>query len=243
MRFFTFFLLAFLSVATPTVHANPFVKTETNADKSTRLDLAITASEDVTPDLALITASVVTEAKTATEARSKNAEKMLEVMTALKATEIAKNDIQTSGISLNPQYRYENNQAPMITGYQANNTVSIKIRDISKTAEVIDIVISKGVNQLNGPSFDVAKPEIILDRLRAKAMANARARADIYAKAAGLKISHIIGISEGGAGYMPPMPFPQARAEMMSASAAAPTQISAGLITLSLPLTVSFALE
>src|SRR3546814_7768314 len=78
---------------------------------------------------------------------------MNKVMAAIKAAGIAEKDIRTSGISVNPQYKYGDNQPPTITGYQASNTVNIKVREIDKLGEVLDALVANGTNQVNGPSL------------------------------------------------------------------------------------------
>ena len=88
-----------------------------------------------------------------------NAVQMDKVMAAIRAAGIAERDIQTSGINLNPQYKYVENQPPSIVGYQASNNVNVKVRDLSKLGKVLDALVANGANQINGPSFEVDKPE------------------------------------------------------------------------------------
>ena len=168
-----------------------------------------------------------------------NATQMDKVMAAIKAAGIADRDIRTSGISLNPQYKYVENQSPAITGYQASNTVDIKVRDISRLGKVLDALVASGANQVNGPSFEIDQPEPVYDQARRDALEKAQARAQMYAKALGLKVRRIVSIDEGG-GYRPPMPMPMmamARAKTESDTAVAP-----GETTLSANLNVVFEL-
>ena len=89
----------------------------------------------------------------------------------------ADRDVQTSAISLNPQYRYGENVPPVITGYQAANQVSIRFRDVKRSGAILDTLVAQGANQITGPSFDLDQPDAALDEARGQAVAKARARA------------------------------------------------------------------
>jgi hypothetical protein len=103
-------------------------------------------------------------------AMGQNAEQMAKVMAAIKGAGIAEKDIQTSGINLSPQYRYVENEAPKITGFQASNTVNLKVRDIAKLGKVLDALAAQGSNQINGPSFEIDQPEPVYDEARLAAL-------------------------------------------------------------------------
>lgn len=175
------------------------------------------------PDLAIFSAGVVTQAKTAGEALTANAQRMDAVIAALKRAGIAERDIQTSTLTLQPQYtqprppepypRREPGgaviepaepQAPRIIGYEARNSVQVRVRRLGEMGRVIDTLVSAGANQVDGPSFTVEEPEPALDEARVAAMQRARERAELYARAAGLRVGRIISISEQG-GYFPVM--------------------------------------
>ena len=192
------------------------------------------------PDVATISAGVVTQAADGNAAMRQNAEQMDKVMAAIRAAGIADKDIQTSGIGLNPQYRYAENEAPKITGYQASNTVSIKVRDLPKLGKVLDALAAQGANQINGPSFEIDQPEPVRDEARLAALKKAQTRAETYAKALDLRVRRIVSISEGGGGLRPPMPM------MMRANAAdgfaKETSVSPGETSLSVSLDVVFEL-
>ncbi len=165
---------------------------------------------------------------------------MNRVVAALKRAGIADRDIQTSSINLNPEYRYADNQPPVLTGYRASNQVNVRFRDIAETGKILDALVAEGANQINGPSLEIDKPEAALDEARQAALTAARARADLYAKALGKKVSRILSISESGASQ--PMPI-IVTARMMSRDAAAESKIVPGEQTLSISLSVSFELE
>ena len=204
--------------------------------------LSVSASADAkrVPDVANISTGVVTQAIDANAAMRANAVQMDKVMAAIRAAGIAERDIQTSGINLNPQYNYKDNAPPTITGYQASNTVSVKVRDLSKLGKVLDTLVAQGANQVNGPSFEVDKPDEAYDEARVGALKKAQSRATTYADALGLKVRRIVSISEGGSSMPRPMPMMR----MMSADAgmAKETSVAPGETTLSVSLEVVFEL-
>jgi uncharacterized protein YggE len=204
----------------------------------TRLDIVATGEVTRVPDVARINAGVVTQAPTATAAIAQNARQMASVRAALKTAGIADRDIQTSNISLQPDYRYAENQPPQLTGYRASNEVSVRFRDIARTGRILDALVAEGANQINGPSLEIDRPEAALDEARTAAIATARARAELYARALGMRVIRVIGVSETGA--VVPMPRPMAR---LQAADAATANIDAGEQRLSVALTVSFELR
>jgi uncharacterized protein YggE len=171
---------------------------------------------------------------------SDNARRMSAAVAALKKAGVADRDIQTSSLNLNPQYRYGENMPPVITGYQASNQVSVRFREIKRAGTILDTLVAVGANQINGPSFGIDKPEAALDEARTAAIAKARARADLYARAAGLSVKRILTISEAG-GYSPPPP-PMVMMRSME-KAQADTAIEAGEQRLAVSVTVSFELQ
>jgi uncharacterized protein YggE len=203
--------------------------------------LTVTASADVAraPDQLRMTAGVLTTAATAAEAMTANAARMNAVLAALKAAGVTDRDVQTTGLSLNPQYRYEQNQSPILTGYQARNSISLRTLKLADAGKLIDVAIKAGANEVQGPEFTLANPDAALDEARVAAVAKARARAELYAKAAGLKVKRIASISEGvGA----PEPGPRPLMRMAMAEAAAPP-VQPGELSLSAQVTISFELE
>lgn len=215
---------------------------------STLLTVSAEGRSTRTPNLATFSAGVTTQAKTASEALTANSADMNRVMAALKRAGIADRDIQTSNLSLNPIYQPQRPMPdgtyqpaePTIIGYQVTNMLNIRQRDIAQSGRVIDTLVAAGINQINGPSFEVDKPDEALDEARVDAMKKARARADLYAKAAGLKVARILTITEGG-GYYPQPPViyaKSARADMASA----PTPVSPGEMAMNANVSVAFEL-
>lgn len=205
--------------------------------------LTISAQGAVTraPDIATLSTGMVTQAVDANTAMRANAEQMTKVVAAIKGAGIAERDVQTSGVSLHPQYKYSDNQPPTITGYQASNTVTITVRDIAKLGSILDALVANGANQINGPSFDLdtAKKDAAYDDTRRAAIGKAQARAEMYAKTLGVNVRRIVTISEGG-GFALPQPVPMM--EMSFAKASADTPIAPGENTISVNLDVVFEL-
>ncbi|WP_066826755.1 SIMPL domain-containing protein [Sphingomonas mali] len=206
----------------------------------TLLDVTATGKTTRVPDLATIRAGVVTQAATAAAALSDNANRMSAVLSALKRAGIQPRDIATANVSLQPQYRYEDNKPPVITGYQATNTVSIRFRDIAKSGQILDALVAQGANQIDGPNLSLDQPDAALDEARVDAVKRAQARAQLYAKAAGLSVSRILTIAEGGEIAGPPPPMPVYR---MAAAKAADTQVMPGESDVTVTITVRFLLK
>jgi len=205
---------------------------------ATLLSVSAQAEARRAPDIATVSAGVVTQAADGNTAMRQNAEQMARVLAAVKAAGVADRDVQTSGINLNPQYRYEENQPPRITGYQASNNVTVKLRDVAKMGKVLDALVASGANQINGPSFGIDDPEPLYDQARIEALERARARAATYAKALDLRVRRIVSISEGGAA----MPVPMPRMAMAKAEAYDSTPVAAGESSVSVSLDVVFEL-
>mgnify|MGYP003595020265 CR=1 FL=1 len=183
--------------------------------------------------------------KTASEALTGNSADMNKVIVALKKAGIADKDIQTTSINLNPIYGQpvvgpngQVTQEARIIGYQANNMVNVRQRDLKGFGKVLDALVAAGANQVSGPSFQMANPDAAQDEARIAAMKAVRARAELYARASGLRVVRILSISEGG-GYSPPMPVMYAKAAMADA---APTPVAAGEVETSITVSVQFEL-
>lgn len=197
------------------------------------------ASISVPPDLAQIDSGVTTEAKTAREASEANNKAMAGVLQALKNAGLPEKDIQTSRLSLSPQSTPGRNpNAPFqITGYRASNRVTVTIRDIAKVADTIDVLVGAGANEISGISFAVSKASKLLDDARAEAIADARRKAEIYAKAANISLGAPVSISEENT----PGPVPYRKMVMRMDAAAAP--VAQGEETLRVSVSVSYELK
>jgi len=208
---------------------------------ATLLSVSAQADAHRVPDVATISAGVVTQSADANSAMRANAAQMEKVMAAIRAAGVPDRDIRTSGVSLNPQYKYVENQNPTITGYQASNTVDLKVRDVARLGQVLDALVASGANQVNGPSFEIDQPEPVYDEARRAALEKAQARAQMYAKELGMRVRRIVSISEGG-GFTPPVPMPM-MAMAARGKAEADTSVAPGETTLTANLDVVFELE
>ena len=226
--------------------------------------LSITAEGQIrrTPDLALFSAGVVTTGANAGEALSRNATRMDRVIAALKRAGIEARDLQTSAVSLQPRYSDPEREAqlraretrqpyippaqaelPKIIGYEARNTLNIRVRRLGQMGRIIDTLVSEGANQIDGPSFTVDQQREALDEARTEAVANARARAELYAKAAGLRVGRILSISESGGFYPVNQIIVTGRAGgAMAPPPPPPTPIAPGEVALGISLSVQFEL-
>jgi uncharacterized protein len=177
------------------------------------------------PDEASIATGVTTEAKTARDAVSSNSATMKKVIAELlKGQAIEAKDIQTSQFSVEPVYVYpQEGKPPVITGYRVNNMLSVRVRKLDKLGEVLDQLVTVGVNQMHGITFDVSKAETLKDEARKEAMANALRRAKLFAAAGGAEIGEIVQISEDVTGFAP-QPVMFGRAKNMAADASVPVE-------------------
>lgn len=191
--------------------------------------------------LATIVAGIVTQAPNAAAAMSANAERMAAAVAAARRAGIAERDIRTASIGLQPQYRYANDAPAVLTGYQASNQLSLRLRDVKRAGAIVDALVAAGINQISGPDFSIDRPEAALDEARGRAVAAARARAELYARATGLTVARILSIGEGVTSQ-PPVARPMmtmARAEKLTAD----TAIEPGEERLAVTVAVSFELR
>ena len=212
--------------------------------------LTITAVGRVarTPDVVVFSAGVTSRGKTAAEALAANSVDMNKVVAALKRAGIADKDIQTSNLSLSPMYAPQRAMPdgqlvpaqPQIIGYSVTNQVTVRQRKVDQFGKVLDTLVAAGANQISDPSFDIDKPDAATDEARVIAVKKARARADLYGQAAGLKVVRIVSITESG-GYSPQPYMVNAR---MAATdmASEPTPVAAGEVSVSVSVTVVFEL-
>jgi len=174
------------------------------------------------PDSAQITAGVTITAATAAQALAANSSRMKTVFAALEKMGVPEKNIQTTNFFVSPQYTDGgNNTARRLTGYQVNNDVTVRLSDVGKLGNALDALVAAGANQINGVSFSIQNSAPLLEKARVDAIADARARAETYAKAAGVSLGSILSINEGGV-EAPPRPMYRV------AAMAADTRIAAG---------------
>jgi uncharacterized protein YggE len=228
------FVLAALAGATPLA-----ARAEMPAEPSAVISVTGEAHISVPPDLAEIDAGVSSTAKTAREASDANNAAMGKVLLALKGAGIDEKDYQTSQLSLQPESSIPKpGTAATIIGYRASNRVTILLRDVTKVANVIDALVKAGANDIGGINFMVSRASKLLDDAREQAIADARHKAEIYAKAAGVTLGAPLSISEEGGASRPVF----ARLAVATA-AAAPMSIAQGEETLSITVSVAWAIK
>ena len=194
-------------------------------------------SVNVPPDHAQIRSGVTTRAKTAKEAADANSKIMSAVTAALRDAGIAAKDIQTSQFSIQPVYaQSEPRTEPKLTGYSVTNQVIMKVQQIAKLGEILDRLVTAGATDVGNIQFLVAEPSKALDQAREAAVADAKRKAELYARASGLALGHIVWITED-ASFAPPMPM---KALQAGAARGISVPISAGDDTLQARITVGF---
>ncbi|TIN36990.1 MAG: SIMPL domain-containing protein, partial [Mesorhizobium sp.] len=194
------------------------------------------------PDLALLTLSVMREAKTARAALDANNDAMASVIAAMKSAGIKERDLQTAGIQISPRYNFTNkpdgSQEAELIAYQVTNTLSVRIRDIDKTGEILDRTVSLGVNQGGGISFSNEDPTATVTEARKKAVADAMAKARTLAEAAGVSIGRVLEITDQN---VAPPPIPMTAKAFDAARESVPVQ--AGENSYTVQVTVTFELK
>lgn len=195
------------------------------------------ATISVPPDQAEIEAGVTSDAKTAREASEANNAAMGKLLLALKAANVEPKDIQTSRLSLQPQYAPNRSGPSPVVGYQASNRVTVRLHDIPKVASTIDVLVGAGATNVGGIGFSISNASKLLDDARGQAVADARRKAEIYAKAAGVTLGAPLGISEEGA------PGPMPYRKMAVGMAVSPTPVAQGEETLQVTVSVSWTIK
>ncbi|WP_324562170.1 SIMPL domain-containing protein, partial [Amaricoccus sp.] len=197
------------------------------------------AQVEAVPDRATITAGVETRAPTAAEALAANAQAMAEVFAALEAAGVEKRDAQTSQLNLNAvyePYREGAEAPPQVVAYEASNMVTVKVRALANLGKLIDALVGSGANRLYGIGFDVSEPRPSLDAARREAVADARAKAELFAEAAGVTLGPVVTIRED-TGMGGPQPL-RAQAAMAEA-----VPVAEGTVTLTADVEVVFGIE
>ena len=201
------------------------------------LTVSGTASIAAVPDLATISLGVTTNGATAAEAMAANSKSLAAVLARLQSAGIEARDLQTSSLSLNPNW--VGNAAGTgseIQGYIAMNMLTIRVRSLDKVGDVLDAAIADGANTLNSLTFGMQTPRPAEDEARKAAVADAMARARLIAEAAGARLGPIVSITEGGASE--PMP-----GTMFRAADAAKVPVAGGEVEVSASITMVFQLS
>ena len=197
----------------------------------------------VKPDIAILSLAVMREAPSAGEALGLNSKAMSDVIAALKAAGVADRDLQTAGVQINPRYDYVNKpdgtQVAKLAAYQVTNTVTVRVRDLAKTGEIIDKAVSLGVNQGGGVTFTNDNPKATLTEARKNAVADAIDKAKTLTEAAGVKLGQVMEIADVSYAQ-PPLPI---QAKAFDGAAAEATPVEAGENVYKVQVNVTFALD
>jgi hypothetical protein len=216
----------------------PGVAFSQTGEPSPRIVVTGEGSVEAAPDLAMLSIGVTTEGATAAEALAANSQAMRGVVDRLKAAGIAPRDLQTSQLSINPDWQgYNPGEERKIRAYIATNQVTVRVRALETLGPVLDAAVADGANTLNGLSFGLAEPRPALDEARREAVADARAKAELLAGAAGVTLGPVLSITEDG-GFTAPAPM--FRTEAAASDAAPP--VEAGEVSASVRVTITWAL-
>jgi len=234
-------LRMFVCCAALLAAANAYAQTGQPAPGERVVEIVGEASVSVTPDFARLTLGVTTTGKDARDALATNAKAVGSVIAAIKGEGVAPTDIQTSSVSISPNFTNPpQNAAPAaraINSYTVTNMVTVTARDLAKVGTLIDKAVESGANAMYGLAYGENDPSALLDKARPQAVADARRKAEIYASAAGAKVGRVLSMTEQTSA--PPMPF---QTRVFAQSAAAPTPVEAGQDKLTVAVRARFEL-
>ena len=172
------------------------------------IELTVSESVGSVPDVVNLSAGVNATSMVASEALDQNARRMARVIAAIEAQGVAERDIRTSRISLNPQYEWnEVERRQVFRGYQVSSTVEIRLREVPRTGQVLDAIVSAGADEVGAITWSVDDPGPAQDQAREAAFATARERALLLARQAGYADVRLLEVSEGAAGWSGPQPL------------------------------------
>jgi len=213
-----------------------------NVDLRPKLSLNATGEAKAAPDMATLSAGVVSQAQTAEAALSENSTKMNRVVAELRKAGVADKDIQTSNLNISPVYannRENNGSGPRISGYRASNQVTATVRDLDDVGPAIDAMVRAGANNVNNVGFSRENSDEEMDAARRDAMEKIMEKARLYAEAGGFKLGPILELSESGGHY----PQPQYARMAMAESADGATPVEPGELTMTVNVNATFQIE
>ena len=194
----------------------------------------------VEPDVADLRLGVAMARPTVDAARADAATAMSAILASIKGAGVTATDIRTTLVSVQPHYDYRDGKAPLLTGYELANTVEVTIRDLGTLGGVIDGSLTAGATSMDGLSFRLEDPIDAERAARLAAMAQARARADTLAEAAGVVIAGVGEVIEGGSGGGPW--YPQTKAARLMLASDMATPVEGGTTEISVSVTVTYRL-
>lgn len=235
-----FFLIFFLytKVAGPI----PFAVTSVMTTKTDTFTVTGTGKATVEPDIAYVTAGVKVTGSTVKQTQTDMNTKINAVSEAIKTLGIDEKDIQTTRYSVNPTYDYSR-ETQRITGYQANTSMQIKIRDLEKVNTVIDAATKAGANSIGNISFDVDDRTKAENEARKQASDEAKKKAENAASIAGFKLGRIVNYQESSDSNVRPIMYAAAGGEKSLASPQADTAIEPGSSDIEITVTLSYEIQ
>lgn len=195
-----------------------------------------------TPTIAMTEIGLLTDKKDVASAQKENTDKMNKLIAAVKALGIPESDIQTTQYQIYPKYDYTNGKS-VISGYTVNQSITLKIRDLTKISAVLSKVGEVGANQVSNLTFTIDEPENLRAEARAKALASARGKADDLAKALGVKLVRVVSFSENNAEPMPPIYYRSANALGGAGDAVTTPSIQTGTLDVTVDVNVIYEIE
>ncbi len=216
------------------------------ADVIPTIHVRATGSTQLAPDMAVLTLSVVRTGKTAREALDANNGAMKRVMDNLEQQGIEKKDLQTANFNIQPRYERRktsgaNSRQPQIIGYNVSNSLTLRIRNLEKLGEILDRVVTLGVNSGGNVRFTNADPSIAISSARTQAMKNAIAKARTLVAAAGARLGDLLLISEN-TNTSRPIPISMARSAF-KAQDGANVPVASGENSYSVTIEVKWRIE
>lgn len=195
------------------------------------------------PDVAVLNFSVLTEAETSKSAQEANSVRSKAVGTFFKKQNIEDKDIKTISYNIYPQYNYPRDGIPKIKGYQVNQTYEVKIRNLDNVSAILDGIVSAGANQVSNLRFEIDNPEKLKDQARAKAIENAKGKANTLKSQLGVDLGKIINFSENVAGYPAPMYEYSSYKGAMGMGGAANPDVQTGENEITVNVTVTYQIK
>lgn len=222
--------------------AGVLLKSWTSPKPSNTISMSAEGRVNAKPDLATVSVGVLTTSKTAKEAQDNNNKSINQITDAVKKLGIADEDITTSNFSIYPNYIYEGGRNE-INGYQASQTLSVKVRGIDASTDtlnkVLDSAVESGSNQLQGVTFGFADADNLKQQARTQALEKAKTKAQELASQAGLKLGRIVSISDSSSSDYP-TPYYDMRSE---AGGAAASSVQTGSQDVTATMTVIFEVK
>src|SRR5688500_18614312 len=193
--------------------------------------------ESIKPDVAELRLGVLVSKASVEAAREESASTMTRILSAIDEAGVAKRDVTTSILAVQPRYDYREGGPPNLIGYEFSNVVSVTVRNLELLGDVIDGALKAGATSMDSLEFRLAEPAPAEREARLRAVADARTHADILAEAAGVSISGVSTIVEDGS-FQPPRPFAKAQRMLMAADTATP--VETGSLEVTVRVTVTY---